>query len=51
MKIILSYINPEQFAKLSEISIRWKNIANTLTNKSEMDCKNKFQQFMNILGR
>lgn len=49
--VLLDYIDIDKFNSLDRQRLRWKQISDKMENKTEIDCKNKFFEFMKIVNR
>lgn len=47
----LDYIDASGFGGVKRDKIRWKVISDKIKTKSQLECKNKYLQFMEIMNR
>lgn len=48
---VLDYIEASEFGGVERSKIRWKDISDKIKTKSQLESKNKYLQFMEILNR
>ena len=49
--VLLGYIDADRFNQINSHMIGWKAISDSLQNKTEIDCKNKYFEIVKIINR